>query len=165
LSGAHVSKRAFDVHFLGSFSDQLFDPNFYQSLAIVTSQPQTQDILRDYYPKLKNKIYIISPSDKARYHCACVMGGPGTMTLWWLMDTLFKEIGLPSKIIIPYLETIFQNWKVLSQEAITGPWTRNDTVTIEKNYSALSDAQTKQLYTTLLNQYYYLKSEKQHEHS
>jgi len=164
VSATHLSKKALDVHFLGSFSHQLFDPNFYQSLAIVTSQLQTKEVLRNYYPELKNKIHIISPSDKARYHSACVIGGPGAMTLWWQMNALFQQIGLPTDSMLPYLETIFQNWKNIKQAAITGPWTRNDTETIEKNYSALPDKQTKQLYTTLLNHYYYLNWEKHNEH-
>lgn len=159
LSGTHISKRAYDVHFLGSFSKSLFDLKFYPTLKIVSSTPDLETLIRNLYPKLPNEIYHIPSEKKALYHSACVLGGPGSMTLWWQMSEIFKMLGISDKAIVPYLESLLQNWKQSSENAVTGPWTRLDSHTIEQNIQSLNPLNRSDLYQTLFETYKQLKSE------
>jgi hypothetical protein len=160
LSGAHVSSRAIDLHFLGSFSYSVFEPSFYEKIPLVTSHPGTHSILQQYYPQMKNPIQFISPENKARYHSTCVLGGPGSMTLWWLMQSEFQKMDLKADMILPYLETLIANWRQNQERALTGPWTRNDEITIKNNEEAfILNPITRNLYQALLEQYRSLKRE------
>jgi len=159
LSGAHLSDRGIDVHFLGSFSFNLFEKSFYPKLSIITSHTQAKEILNTTIPQIQNNILTIKKEDKARYHAACVMAGPGTMTLWWQMESILKSIGLHSSVTNLYLETVFENWRLQKENALTGPWTRGDVSTTQNNLKSLDSIQSSELYQALVNQYQSLKSE------
>jgi predicted short-subunit dehydrogenase-like oxidoreductase (DUF2520 family) len=149
-----------DLHFLGSFSYSLFEPSFYEKIPLITSNPETVSILHQYYPQIQNPIQFLSPENKALYHSICVLAGPGSMTLWWLMKREFQNMGLNSDIMMPYLESLMENWKQNQERAITGPWIRNDEPTIKKNQNALTPNPLNQmLYHALLAQYRNLKME------
>jgi hypothetical protein len=161
LSGTHLSKRALDLHFLGSFSDHLFDSHFYPKLPLITSHPKSAEILKTCHPEILNSVYLIPEEQKPLYHSACVLGGPGSITLWWQMNEILQSMGLPKSVTQPYVETLVTNWLQQKTPSLTGPWPRKDHKTIEKNKDALEANYplTKELYTYLEKQYLCLNSQ------
>ena len=160
LSGAHLSERAYDVHFLASFSHHIFDLNFYQKIPIITSHSQTQSLIQKYFPQISNPIYTILKEQKPFYHAACVLGGPGSLVLWWQMTDMLKSLGLTEEILSSYLQSLLQNWIHHKNQSVTGPWVRGDYETIEKHLTSLSSPVTLSLYQSLLKQYQHLNSER-----
>jgi 2-dehydropantoate 2-reductase len=145
FSGALNSTYADKLHPLMTFTDALYTREEYREIPFIG--PKGKSTLAQLIPELKNPFYQILPEQFALYHALCVVSGNGTVVLWQNVMSAFQNtLGLPQEILHPYLERIFQNILENPNQALTGPWVRNDVGTIEKNKNALDKS-------TLLNVY------------
>lgn len=145
FSGALNTTYADKLHPLMTFSDTLYTRDDYRQIPFVG--PKGKATLAQLIPELKNPFYQILPEQFALYHALCVVSGNGTVVLWQNVMAAFENtLGLPKEVLQPYIERIFLNILENPNQALTGPWVRNDVSTIEKNKNALDKS-------TLLNVY------------
>jgi predicted short-subunit dehydrogenase-like oxidoreductase (DUF2520 family) len=135
------------AHPLMTFSDVLYEPEQYRQVPfIVESGHRFGELL----PGLPNPHFEIAPAHKARYHALCVMAGNFSQILWQAAATRFGSIGLPAEALDPYLRQVTKNFIAAHGSALTGPLSRGDQVTIERNLAALAGDGLQLLYRAFL---------------
>ncbi len=149
FSGSLISKYAHGTHPLMTFSENLYSLEEYLKISFVIDEncPDFKNIL----PGLSNRHFRLPVALKTKYHALCVLAGNFSCLLWKKLFYHFeKEFNLPESAAHPYLLQQTKNLIMNSTTALTGPLTRNDTATIEKNLAALSDDPFQELYANFL---------------
>jgi predicted short-subunit dehydrogenase-like oxidoreductase (DUF2520 family) len=135
------------AHPLMTFSNDLYELDRYLQMPfIVESGHRFGELL----PGLPNPHFEIAPEQKARYHALCVMAGNFSQILWQAAVTRFGSIGLPAGTLDPYLRQVTDNFIAAHGSALTGPLSRGDKVTIERNLGALAGDELQGLYRAFL---------------
>jgi hypothetical protein len=136
FSGALHLEGTFCCHPLMTFGPDLYDLETYCSIHFaVTGVEDVQDVL----PFLQNPSFQLRSEDKALYHALCVLSAAGAQSLWSQASRSFEKLGLPSEALKPYVKQIGLNFAKSGSAALTGPWVRQDFLTIEKNLKALEE--------------------------
>ena len=90
------------------------------------------------FPGLPNPHFMINVEGRARYHAMCVMAGNFPQLMWkGISDRLEQQFDLPATAIRPYLNQVTENFIRSPESAMTGPLTRNDSQTIDRNQKKL----------------------------
>ncbi len=144
FSGAFEHSKILGFHPLMSFGDDLYSLSTYRDIHFVGSP--TEQKFRATFPQLKNKYTQIPKEQKALYHSLCVLSGNGTTLLWDLLETYFKELGIPHQALSIYLRQISKNIIDQKEGRLTGPWYRGDKKTIRNNKKALEQGPLLSLY-------------------
>ncbi len=152
FSGSFYSENAIGAHPLMTFSENLYEDSFYDSIPFMIDHDlDLSSILTNF----NNPHHYIKPELKPLYHSYCTMSGNFTQILWQSMLSNFKNnIGLPPSAILPFMEKTFENLK-LSEQSLTGPFVRGDMDTINKHLQVLNNTNENELYKSFLN--YYIK--------
>lgn len=137
FSGALVIDGIYGAHPLVSFSQNLFEFEFYKAIpfAVDHNAPAFAELL----PGLPNPNYRIDETKKSFYHALCVLSGNFTTLLWQKLFNELEPLGLPTEFGLPYLQCITNNLRQNPNGALTGPLARGDLQTIERNLEALQD--------------------------
>lgn len=149
FSGANYYDGLYGMHPLMTFADRLYDLSTY------TQIPLAIDFDKEKYTSfafLPNPIWILSPTDKAKYHALCVMGGNFPQILWQLLESHITAMGIPSNAWKTYIQTATQNY-LLDSNSLTGPMVRQDTATIQKNLNSLANTNLEPLYESFVRAY------------
>jgi len=150
-SGAISIPGVSGVHPMMTFTDQMYDLDTYQSVPFIFEAGFHFDKL---FPGLPNPGFEISIEDKARYHAMCVMAGNFSQLMWkGISDRFEQQIKLPAGTLHPYLEKVAENFIQAPETALTGPLTRNDQNTIERNVQALEGDALQDLYLAFVRFY------------
>ena len=137
FSGALVTDLAFGAHPLMTFGNGVYDFNTYKSIPFIIEQegPDFSELM----PGLPNASYKIARELKPFYHSLCVLSGNFTILLWQKFFGEMKEkFGIPQEAIKPFLHQTLINLEKNPESALTGPLSRKDLETIEKNITALA---------------------------
>jgi predicted short-subunit dehydrogenase-like oxidoreductase (DUF2520 family) len=135
------------AHPLMTFSDVLYEPEQYRRVPFIVERGHRFGKL---LPGLPNPHFEIAPEHKARYHALCVMAGNFTQILWQAVTARFDGMGLPAAALEPYLRQLAENFIVARGSALTGPLSRGDGATIERNLGALAGDGLQHLYRAFL---------------
>ena len=150
-SGLHSSKLAESAHPLASFSDVLFDLDFYQSIPFVTEKGRIP--FSTLLPGLPNPHIAIDQSEKELYHAMCVLSGNFTTILWMEFEKYLSEkLNANKPVMLPYLKSISHNLE-FSADPLTGPLKRKDHSTIERHYKSLEGSPLKDIYSSFVKFY------------
>ena len=144
LSGALSIPGIYAAHPLGSFGEKLNPPEWYRDIYFIIEQQSCSDLslpLSILLPGLPNASEVIRSQDKPYYHSLCVLSNNfSTILFQKLFSGLEKELNIPKEAAYAYLkQTVFNLEK--TEQALTGPFARNDQNTIEKNKQALQERQ------------------------
>jgi predicted short-subunit dehydrogenase-like oxidoreductase (DUF2520 family) len=151
FSGSHVSKRAWGVHPLMSFSEKIYDLETYRRIPFIVEEGK---VFKDYFPNLINPFYSIKVKNKSLYHAMCVLSGNFTSILWnKFFETLESQFQIPRHVAFLYLEKIVSNLKELGPGAVTGPLIRRDLTTVSNNLKALQNDPFKKVYRAFADIY------------
>ena len=123
------------AHPLMTFGRELYALERYREIPFVVDKGHRFEQL---FPGLPNPHFSISRDDKPAYHALCVMAGNFSQMLWQAAGKGFGELGLPSEALHPYLRQSLQNFLDDPCQALTGPLSRGDRYTVERNLAALS---------------------------
>jgi len=134
-SGSLRTPLATSMHPLYTFGPDLYPANVYPRIPFVCDDDGPE--FADVFPDLENPNWRIAPDDRPRYHAACVMGGNFTTLLWTHAMEIFRDVGLPSEVALPFLERTCANVAEHGGQALTGPLARGDRRTILENLAAL----------------------------
>lgn len=139
-------------HPLMTFASGLYTLPTYHAIPFILQQdgPKFSELM----PGLPNPHYTIDAKLKAFYHSLCVMSANFTCILWQKFFTELEEtFHLPKELLHPYLEQTFYNLKYAGESALTGPLSRNDNATIEKNLQALAGDPFQKIYQAFTSIY------------
>jgi predicted short-subunit dehydrogenase-like oxidoreductase (DUF2520 family) len=153
FSGSHISEHIHGAHPLMSFSDNaLFDIATYQSIPFIIDEHAPDFSL--LLPGLVNQHVRLNKTLKEKYHALCVLGGNFSCMLWQKLFSAFEsELGLPASIAHPYLRRLTESLISHPSTALTGPLTRNDTNTINKNLASLNHDPFQDVYQSFVSCY------------
>lgn len=150
-SGASSFPGVAGVHPLMTFAASLYDLATYQSVPFVCETGHGFD---DLFPGLQNQHFTISTEDKTRYHAMCVMAGNFSQLLWkGISDRFEQQFELPAGTLQPYLNQVTENFIQTPDSALTGPLSRNDQQTIERNICSLEGDPLQDLYSAFVRFY------------
>ncbi len=156
FSGSLVSKHAFGVHPLMTFSEKLYSLAQYQTIPFVIDEHAPT--FEELFPQLPNQHVRLPIALKTKYHALCALSGNFTCLLWQKLFTDFAiEMNLPPAIAHPYLLQQMQNLIEQPEAALTGPLARNDWQTIEKHLNVLQNDPFRDVYQSFVTYYQQLK--------
>ena len=139
------------AHPLMTFADDLYEIDTYQKLPFIV---ETGSSFTQLFPALPNPHFVMSVEDKSRYHAMCVMAGNFSQVLWKAVSDRFEQqFDLPAETLRPYLSQVAENFIQAPESALTGPLTRNDQQTIDRNLDALGDDPLQNLYSAFVHFY------------
>lgn len=149
FSGSLITEKAYGAHPLMTFNSCRYDLARYQSIPFILDHDAPPfDLL---LPGLSNDHWHLHKSLKAKYHALCVLSGNFSCMLWQkLMATFAEEFNLPSSIAHAYLQQQTQNIINNYETALTGPVTRHDRDTINKNIAALDSDPFQSVYESFV---------------
>lgn len=151
FSGALNINTAYSLHPLMSFSDELYDLDFYKSINFV-SDPKSD--LSKLIPEFQNSNYKIEPDQKSLYHSLCVISGNFPQLLWnECLNIAQNELKLPPHILDIYIDRISKNFIQAKAKSITGPLSRGDQETLNKNQNSLTGNLLQPLYQEFRTQF------------
>jgi len=149
-SGSQSFPGVAGAHPLMTFSASLYPLEQYRRIPfMVDSGYQFAEIL----PGLPNSHFPIGVEDKPRYHALCVMAGNFTQILWKAAGERFNKMGLPASSLLPYLEQVSANFADHPDSALTGPLSRGDHGTVERNLKSLESDPLHAVYQSFLDLY------------
>ncbi len=138
FSGALVIPGIVGLHPLMTFSDKLYNLDFYKKIPFISEKGN--ETFKEIFPQLENPNSEIEPEMKPLYHSLCVMGGNFTTLLWTKLLESFKEkFDFNPELVLPFLEKVTDNIKEDYKTALTGPLSRRDVSTMRKNLTALEN--------------------------
>ncbi|MGE3973365.1 MAG: DUF2520 domain-containing protein [Bdellovibrionales bacterium] len=143
FSGSLVAEKAYGMHPLMTFGNELYDLETYERIPFVLEKGRqnfSEYQFQQLFPRLKNPHFEILASQKPLYHALCVMGQNFTNLLWQkFFKSMNAEFLLPEEALKPILEQTFINLLKDPYKNLTGPIARGDTKTIKANLEALRD--------------------------
>ncbi len=151
FSGALKTDLACSVHPLMTFSDKLYELDFYKSIPFITIKGKPT--FKELFPELPNPSYQIEYSQKTFYHAWCSVAGNFTSILWSeFFKTLENSLGIDKSAAYPYLQKIKENL-ITAKEPLTGPLARGDASTIQKHMLALERDAISNVYQSFIEYY------------
>ncbi|RDI48105.1 DUF2520 domain-containing protein [Aquicella lusitana] len=156
FSGCLVSPLACGAHPLMTFNTSLYSLEQYHQIPFVIDHdaPDFTELL----PGIPNQHVRLHTSLKSKYHAFCVLSGNFSSLLWQKLFQAFeKELNLPALIAHPYLFQQMHNLVSDPASALSGPLTRNDIDTIEKNLAALASDPFQEVYKSFVHCFQQLK--------
>jgi len=153
FSGAMNIDGIIGVHPLMTFGLDLYPLDIYQKIPFVIEKSEFK--FRDLFPGLINPHYEIDREQKALYHAKCVMASNFlVLILNNYYEYLKKEIGIYQDDATLLIDTTLSNVQSQGIQALTGPISRGDFGTIEKNISSLKQSGEDQLYEKFISTYF-----------
>lgn len=151
FSGALHENRMFSAHPLMSFPQDLLPTEVYPQIHFSICG---FDSLSQLMPGFTNTYSLIEENFKPLYHALCVLSGNFPQLLWNETLKEFNKNNIPEAAVELYIKQITDNFLKMKSHAITGPISRKDFITIEKNYSALNKNNTlKHIYSVFAEEF------------
>jgi hypothetical protein len=151
FSGALHHPEMLSAHPLMTFTEKLFDDEFYNKIHFAITNCGA---LEEALPGFKNSYSIIFAAEKAFYHALCVVAGNFPQLIW---NEVFKEarnLKIPEAALEVYLNKVTENFIQQKAAAVTGPLVRKDHITIEKNLEALKrNEELQNIYKTFAEEF------------
>lgn len=155
-SGSLVTKHAQGFHPHFNFTRRLYTLDTYEKIPFVVEKGKLK--FRDLFPDLSNPSYEISKRDRPLYHALSVISGNFPTILWMAVNHIYmKKLKLPDSFFAPYIHNCIDQFEVDPDHALTGPLTRGDKKTIQKNIQALRGSPLQEIYKAFVKQYPKLK--------
>ena len=150
-SGALSIPGVAGAHPLMTFSHEQYTLEQYRRIPFMVDMGYEFDELM---PGLSNPAFAIRLEDKPRYHALCVMAGNFSQILWRAAVDRFSEMGLPPYTLEPYLQQVVQNFVRDPHAALTGPLSRGDQQTVERNINSLENDPLQAIYRAFVALYH-----------
>jgi len=137
------------AHPLMTFGHQLYPRERYRDVPFMVEAGQR---FADLFPGLPNQSYPVAIEHKALYHALCVMAGNFPQCLWQATgQRLEQELAVPPEALSAYLRQSLDNFLADPAGALTGPLSRGDATTLERNQQALGDSPMAGLYRAFID--------------
>lgn len=135
------------AHPLMTFGPELYELETYQKIPFMLDQGIN---MAELLPGLPNPHSSISVEQKAQYHALCVVAGNFPQILWQAISQRFTELDLADGMLEPYLRRVLDNFLTNPSTALTGPLSRGDQGTINRNLQSLQTDPLQALYQSFV---------------
>lgn len=137
LSGALNVPGVRAAHPLMTFGQKLESPEWYARVPFVTDAGFP---LSDVLPGLPNPDFPLEPELRPLYHALCSLAGNSAFLLWrQIGDTFESRLGLPRRLLTPFLQQVAANAERAGAGEFTGPVARADWTTVDAHLSSLRE--------------------------
>ncbi len=150
FSGALHDARLISAHPLMSFTHEIYEDNAYAKICFALTGC---DSLVQALPGFNNPFFQLKAEAKSLYHALCVVAGNFPQMLWNEVYKIAAEQNLPAEAFDFYIQQITQNFLKLKGEALTGPISRKDSSTINKNITALAGKPLQSIYQSFTKEF------------
>ncbi|MBC7458540.1 MAG: DUF2520 domain-containing protein [Bdellovibrionaceae bacterium] len=150
FSGALHDPRLISAHPLMSFTPELYAEDFYPQIYFALTGT---DSLTKALPGFNNPHFQLKSEIKPLYHALCVTAGNFPQMLWNEVHKIATDQKIPVAAFDLYIQQITQNFLNHKEAAITGPITRKDTSTINKNIEALVGTPLQSIYQSFSQEF------------
>lgn len=124
--------------------------NLTVPVCIEGETPETQEILEKYAGKISSITYSIDEQQRFQLHLAAVFASNFTNALYGIGYDILTAHHIDWKIILPLLQNTLDKTKTIApRESQTGPASRNDTKTIQKQLDAIEEEDLKKIYSII----------------
>lgn len=148
FSGSVHTPLATRLHPLFTFADHEYTLEEYRKIPLIGELGGPD--LSEVFPEFENPYFEIPKDQFPLYHALCVLSGNGMTALWsYVIEKFEVELGLPADLLKPFAEKTLENIFRDSKTALTGPWSRGDINTIQKNILSIDDPKYKSVYEAL----------------
>lgn len=148
FSGSLHTPLAERLHPLFTFTAQEYTLEDYRKIPFIGELGGAE--LSEIFPQFENPFFQIPKDQFSVYHALCVLGGNGMTALWsFVIEKFETQLGLPADLLKPFAEKTLENIFLDSKTALTGPWSRGDIKTIQKNLTSIDDPKYKVVYEAL----------------
>jgi len=152
FSGALETEAAIGAHPLMTFGSTLYDLDQYRAIPFILDEDAPP--FEQLFPALSNPHARLAKNKKAHYHALCVLAGNFSCLLWQrFFNGLEKDLHINPEMGKPYLEQQTKNLLTDYANALTGPLTRGDEGTIQKNLAALGEDPFAEVYRAFVTAY------------
>lgn len=135
------------AHPLMTFGPELYTLETYRKIPFMLDQGLN---MAELLPGLPNPHSHIAVEQKAQYHALCVMAGNFPQILWQAISQRFGMLGLADGMLEPYLRRVLDNFLANPGTALTGPLSRGDLGTINRNIQSLQQDPLQALYQSFV---------------
>lgn len=151
LSSAVFSNRketgvsACSIHPMYAFSSKTKSyKQLHQIIVTMEGDPEALTVMKPLFERAGNKVCVIDPDKKGRYHAAASMVSNMMIGLYQMGLTMFTDCGFSpedaTELIAPLVRGNMDSLLATSPEqALTGPIERGDGETIERHLSLLTE--------------------------
>lgn len=145
FSGTTEVENALGFHPLMSFTETLLAPEAYAEMSFVGTV--SAETFRAALPEFKNSYFQITAKDRALYHALCVASGNFSQMLWHQVAKLFSErLNIGPEALAVFAEHSTAQALSSTFSKPSGPFSRHDLSTIQKNKEALNDTSLAPIY-------------------
>lgn len=110
------------------------------SCAVAGSSPRALDLALDLARSLGMAPTEIADADRAAYHAAASMASNFLVTLEAAAEQLAAGAGAGRDLLVPLVRATVENWAAVGPErALTGPITRGDEATVQRQRAAVAE--------------------------
>ena len=139
------------AHPLMTFANELYSLAQYRRIPFMVESGYR---FKELFPALPNPQHVICVEKKALYHALCVMAGNFPQILWQAISETFEaQLALNPDVLHPYLRQLTKNFCDTPDSALTGPLSRGDVDTVNRNLQALSGEELLTIYTSFVRFY------------
>lgn len=137
FSGSLHTTLAFSAHPLCTFQKgRTYTLQEYRDIPFTIDDDAP--VFSELLPGLRNPYYRIKQVDKAYYHAMCMLANNFSTLLWEkFYIEMQQRFAIRNKHLLPMLEKTFSNISKFPDIEMTGPLTRGDVKSLERNLSAL----------------------------
>lgn len=138
------------AHPLMTFSHELYSLEQYLQIPFMVDSGY---IFSDILPGFPNPHFPVEIENKPRYHALCVMAGNFVQILWQAAGARFTAMGLPASTLLPYLKQVSANFVDHPETSLTGPLSRGDHATLQRNLNSLEADPLQAVYQAFVGLY------------
>lgn len=151
FSGALNVEGAACAHPLMSFPQAFLPADVYPKIHFALNGA---DKLADLMPGFENSFTKLSGDEKSLYHALCVVAGNFPQLLWNRTQGQLLKLNIPVAATNLYINQVTENFINQGEDAITGPITRNDKITLQKNIDSLNgDTALQNIYRAFVQEF------------
>jgi hypothetical protein len=123
------------AHPMRSFDGRVLSTAEFNEIpfALDEASPPLSDLLPDF----SNPYFFLKADEFQKYHALCVLAASLPVLIWTQVESELKKIAIPEEHFRNYIAAVTNNFLEKGGESLTGPWTRSDQLTVEKNLAAL----------------------------
>lgn len=150
--GCHTAS----IHPIKSFADpELAHSTFHGTYCAFEGDIEALKVILPMFKDLEAILIEINPEKKSLYHAACAVASNYLVTLSHIASSCFVESGISADDSLDITDSLMagtlDNIRALRshQQALTGPISRGDEITILKHYQAMRESSSKVAYKAL----------------
>jgi len=139
VQNKNLHSNFYGFHPLYSFTSRNLSSEEFEKVPFIADEGLSHKFT-EIFPELRNPVYELNTVKDPLYHALAVLLGNLPITLSKLSADVLSKKGLPREALIPFLESVLENFKDPNKAVASGPIARKDKSTLTKHLESLNDS-------------------------